>query len=245
MAAFLPGSKKAGPGAGSAEGKRTEVFVSATSGDLRTVREMVKQGLLTMGCFPIEQTNFEPDCRTVREMLETRLAQCDAIIHIVGVRYGAEPDPASVPEGQTRRSYTQMEVEIARTLGKKLYVFLCPKISPTTKNRLPKATRNASSSGRIGSCLPSGSPCTRLSVAARILPSRCASSSSSWKSSRGPSPATALQFCRARRTTHRRRCHFHGRLVVGSPRTSGNSGKSGRAVPLRPVEDARAACHGD
>ena len=112
------------------EGKRTEVFISAASGDLRTVREMVKQGLLTMGCFPIEQTNFEPDYRTVRQMLETRIAQCDAVIHIVGVRYGAEPDPASVPEGQARRSYTQMEAEIARKLGKKLYVFLCPEDFP-------------------------------------------------------------------------------------------------------------------
>ena len=91
---------------------------------------MVKQGLLTMGCFPIEQTNFEPDYRTVRQMLETRIAQCDAVIHIVGVQYGAEPDPASVPKGQTRRSYTQMEAEIARKLGKKLYVFLCPEDFP-------------------------------------------------------------------------------------------------------------------
>jgi len=91
---------------------------------------MVKQGLLTMGCFPIEQTNFEPDYRTVRQMLETRIAQCDAVIHIVGVRYGAEPDPGSVPEGQTRRSYTQMEAEIARKLDKKLYVFLCPEDFP-------------------------------------------------------------------------------------------------------------------
>jgi len=60
-------STEADQGAGGAEGKRTEVFISATSGDLRTVREMVKQGLLTMGCFPIEQTNFEPDYRTVRQ----------------------------------------------------------------------------------------------------------------------------------------------------------------------------------
>ena len=123
-------STQADQGAGRAEGKRTEVFISATSGDLRTVREIIKQGLLTMGCFPIEQTNFEPDYRTVLQMLETRIAQCDAVIHIVGVRFGAEPDPASVPEGETWRSYTQMEVEIARKLGKKLYVFLCPEDFP-------------------------------------------------------------------------------------------------------------------
>ena len=45
-------------------------------------------------------------------------------------RRGAEPDPASVPEGHIRRSYTQMEAEIARKLGKKLYVFLCPENFP-------------------------------------------------------------------------------------------------------------------
>ena len=62
-------------------------------------------------------------------MLEIKIAQCDVVIHIVGVRYGAEPD-AAVPKGQTRRSYTQMEAEIARELGKKLYIFLCPEDFP-------------------------------------------------------------------------------------------------------------------
>jgi hypothetical protein len=50
----------------------------------------------------------------------TRAFSLIAASELLGVRYGAEPDPSSVPEGETRRSYTQMEVEIARKLGKKL-----------------------------------------------------------------------------------------------------------------------------
>jgi hypothetical protein len=43
------------------------VFISATSKDLGTVRELVKQALLTMGCMPVEQTNFPPDYRSVQD----------------------------------------------------------------------------------------------------------------------------------------------------------------------------------
>jgi hypothetical protein len=116
----------------------TRVFVSATSKDLGSVRELVKQALLTMGCMPVEQTNFSPDYRSVREMLEQRIAGCEAMIHLVGMQYGAEPDPASLPEGAVRRSYTQLEAEIARKLGKKLYVFICPEDFPYDTPREPE-----------------------------------------------------------------------------------------------------------
>jgi len=106
------------------------VFISATSKDLGTVRELVKQALLTMGCMPIEQTNFPPDYRSVREMIEEKVAGCEAVIHIVGTRYGAEPDPSTLPEGAVRRSYTQMEADIARELGKKLYLIVCSEDFP-------------------------------------------------------------------------------------------------------------------
>src|SRR5262245_52810949 len=108
----------------------TRVFISATSKDLGTVRELLKQALLTMGCMPIEQTNFPPDYRSVRQMIEEKIADCDAVIHVVGVRYGAEPDPSTLPEGAARRSYTQMEADIARELRKKLYLFVCSEDFP-------------------------------------------------------------------------------------------------------------------
>jgi tetratricopeptide (TPR) repeat protein len=108
----------------------TRVFISATSKDLGTVRELVEEALLTMDCMPIEQTNFPPDYRSVREMIEEKIAGCEAVIHIVGIRYGAEPDPSTLPEGAARRSYTQMEADIARKLEKKLYLFFCPEDFP-------------------------------------------------------------------------------------------------------------------
>lgn len=51
--------------------RRPEIFVSATSADLRSCRQMVKEALLTLGCVPVEQTNFPPDYRTVCDVAGT------------------------------------------------------------------------------------------------------------------------------------------------------------------------------
>jgi tetratricopeptide (TPR) repeat protein len=108
------------------------VFVSATSGDLRSVRQVVKEALLTIDCHPVEQTNFGPDWRTVQEMLTEKIEGCHALIHIAGFRYGAEPDPATLPAGTPRRSYTQIEYSIGRELQTnrgeqhfRVYTFVC------------------------------------------------------------------------------------------------------------------------
>ena len=93
-----------------------KVFVSATSGDLRSIRQMVKEALLTINCHPVEQTNFEPDWRTVEGMLRAKIEDCQAMIHIAGVRYGAEPDVETLPPDAPRRSYTQMEYHLGRQL---------------------------------------------------------------------------------------------------------------------------------
>ena len=55
-------------------------------------------------------------------MLHQKLKECDAVIHIAGFRYGAEPDQREVHE--PRRSYTQMEFDAAVGLGKEVYLFL-------------------------------------------------------------------------------------------------------------------------
>src|SRR5690348_15658440 len=109
------------------------VFISATSKDLGSVREEVKQALLTMDCMPVEQSNFPPDYRSVKDMIEHKIALCDAVIHIVGQRYGAEPDRATLPQNVPRRSYTQMEADVARQQGKKLYLFVCQQGFPYDK----------------------------------------------------------------------------------------------------------------
>ena len=100
------------------------VFISAVSGDLRSARDIVKNGLLTIGCHPIVQEHFEPGYQTVKNMLRTKVEQCQAVIHLIGNHYGGEPDPASLPPGTPRRSWTQIEYDLARELGMKTYVFI-------------------------------------------------------------------------------------------------------------------------
>lgn len=99
------------------------IFVSATSRDLRTARTYVSEGLRRMECLPIVQDDFPPDYKSVREMLVTKIKTCDAVVHVAGFYYGAEPQP--VPAEGERRSFTQMEYEIAMELALPCYVFLC------------------------------------------------------------------------------------------------------------------------
>ena len=120
---------------------RPEIFVSATSQDLHTCRQLIKEALLTLGCMPVEQANFPPDARTVREMLRVKITACDAVVHVAGEVYGAEPsarDPA-----EPRRSYTQLEYELATELGKPVYVFVCGTGFPYDEHPPEDAERQA------------------------------------------------------------------------------------------------------
>jgi hypothetical protein len=79
----------------------SRVFISATSGDLRTQREFVKQILLTRGCMPVEMTNFAPSEHiSVAKMLRNKMKECDAIIHIAGGVTARNPTPTRCPLAQ-------------------------------------------------------------------------------------------------------------------------------------------------
>jgi len=100
-----------------------KVFISSTSADLKHSREIVIRALLRgQTHMPVEQTDFTPTHKTVREMLREIIEGCDAMIHIIGKRYGME-EPAK--PGQQRMSYTQMEYEIAQELNLPIYTFIC------------------------------------------------------------------------------------------------------------------------
>ena len=88
-----------------------KVFISATSGDLGSARKVVEQALLKSQCHPVEQSNFHPDWRTLEDLDRQKIEDCQALIHLVGFRYGAEPDPATLPPGTPPRSYTQLEYD--------------------------------------------------------------------------------------------------------------------------------------
>src|SRR6202048_5105680 len=103
-------------------GGRAEVFISATTRELRSYREEVKNALLTLGIFPIEQTNFRLAHGPLTAKLRSLIAPCDAVIHLAGFHYGAEPPQR--PPVEPRRSYTQIEYDVARELRNPLFLFL-------------------------------------------------------------------------------------------------------------------------
>ena len=107
----------------------TRVFISAVSRELGTVRQLVKKVLEDSGYHVVEQATFPLDYRDVVDKLRLLLASCDAVIHIAGQCFGAEPHQQ--PEGKTRHSYTQLEYALARELGKPVYVFITDDAFPT------------------------------------------------------------------------------------------------------------------
>jgi tetratricopeptide (TPR) repeat protein len=108
--------------------ERPNVFVSATTADLGSYRRDVRDVLLDQGVHPIVQDHFESDYQKLLDILRQQVNDCDAVICLVGFVYGQEPKnrPANAP----RRSYTQLEFEIAEAFDKPVYVFLadaeCP-----------------------------------------------------------------------------------------------------------------------
>ena len=110
-------------------GRPYRVFLSAASLDLKSFRRdaaetlnqhaarICKHGPLEV----VSQEEFPPDYQTVWEILRQRILECDAVICLVGYAYGREP--RNVPPGFRRRSYTQMEFDIARALGKPVFLF--------------------------------------------------------------------------------------------------------------------------
>jgi tetratricopeptide (TPR) repeat protein len=102
-----------------------EVFISATTRELRGYRGETKNALLTLKIFPIEQSNFELAHGPLTKVLHDLIDRCDAVIHLAGFYYGAEPPQR--PIGKPRRSYTQIEYDVARELGKPIYLFLATK----------------------------------------------------------------------------------------------------------------------
>lgn len=99
-----------------------QVFISAASRDLRNCREDVRQVLARRGVKPVLQEGFTTTHLEISEKLTRAISSCDAAIFLVGFAYGDEPTgrPAGVP----RRSYSQMEYDIAEGLGIDVFLFL-------------------------------------------------------------------------------------------------------------------------
>jgi hypothetical protein len=134
--------------------KHAEVFISGTTRDLGSYRREIKEALLTLKIFPIEESNFTLAYGPLTAMLGELIGRCDAVIHLAGFSYGAEP--RQQPPDQGRRSYTQIEYDVARKLKKPLYLFLATEITSLInfpRNR--KRKRNSSLlTGALSSSVP-------------------------------------------------------------------------------------------
>lgn len=130
---------------------RPTIFLSGVSHEFGSFRDGVETEIQMKGCFAENQPSFAPDYRTVDDMLRRKLHDSDAVIHIVGFRFGAEP--YGRPADKPRRSYTQMEFDIAREMQKPVFVFVSRDAS----------VRDAAKSGE----LPEDVEATALQIAHR------------------------------------------------------------------------------
>src|SRR6185503_485438 len=108
--------------------RRPEIFISATTRDLRTARQEIRDAVLTLGCFPVVEEHFGNNAGVIREILRRKLEPCDAVIHMAGFSYGSGPQERE--PGELRRSYTQLEFDLARELGKRMYLIVCAEDFP-------------------------------------------------------------------------------------------------------------------
>ena len=79
-----------------------EVFISATTRDLGSYRREIKDALLGLQIFPIEESSFILAYGPLTEMLHSLIGRCDVVIHLAGFYYGAEPPQRQA--GEPRRS---------------------------------------------------------------------------------------------------------------------------------------------
>ena len=100
-----------------------QIFLSVTGADLQSARGAVHHFLLSLGCIPVIAEHREPDSATFCTAVRERIEQCHAVVHIVGRAYGHEPQQRQ--PGEPRRSYGQLEYDLAILLRKPLRVFLC------------------------------------------------------------------------------------------------------------------------
>jgi tetratricopeptide (TPR) repeat protein len=98
----------------------TKVFISAVSRDLKSYRLACRDELLTGGVHPVSMDAFPPGSEQLIPLLRERIATCDAVVCLVGFAYGAEPLTA----GPRRRSYSQLEYDVASEMGKPIFLFL-------------------------------------------------------------------------------------------------------------------------
>jgi tetratricopeptide (TPR) repeat protein len=86
-----------------------KIFLSCVSGQFQECRHALASDLRAVGFEVKVQEDFQQHGHTLLDKLQQYIAGCDRVIALVGDAYGFEPDPAGLPAGTPRRSYTQWE----------------------------------------------------------------------------------------------------------------------------------------
>ncbi len=101
---------------------KRRIFISATTRDLKSYRELASTSLRKRGYEVDDQAIFNLTWMEITEKLERRIAACDAVVCLIGFAFGGEPSQR--PPDEPRRSYTQLEYFLARKLHKPAYLLL-------------------------------------------------------------------------------------------------------------------------
>lgn len=96
--------------------KRYQVFVSSTFEDLQDERKVVIQALLESDCIPAGMELFPASNEEQWSLIKDVINDCDYFLLIIGGRYGST--------NKDGKSYTQMEYEYAKEVGKPMIAFI-------------------------------------------------------------------------------------------------------------------------
>lgn len=100
---------------------RPSIFISGVPVEFRSFRESIRELLVARGIRCDEQTHFPIEYAEVQSALDEKIRASDGVICLVGELYGSEPGEAA--NGYPRRSYAQIEHDLARKHGKSVYLF--------------------------------------------------------------------------------------------------------------------------
>lgn len=96
--------------------KRYQVFVSSTFEDLQEERTKFIQVLLESDCIPVGMELFPASNEEQWSLIKDVINDCDYYLLIIAGRYGSTNGDG--------KSYTQMEYEYAKEIGKPIIAFI-------------------------------------------------------------------------------------------------------------------------
>lgn len=97
------------------------IFISGNSEEFSHFRQVATEAVLMKGWIPVAQDHFATQHGSLPDLLKKLVVSCDAVICMVGKRFGNAPRQANGSGGS--RSYTQMEYDFAREARKPVYLF--------------------------------------------------------------------------------------------------------------------------